>query len=64
MSDNTENKQPLGFFNIDEDVDWDEVVNSLRESAGLERLSHEELNEPLEEGLPYRSNKNKDESVE
>lgn len=64
MSDNTENKQPLGFFKIGEDIDWDEVVNSLRESAGLERLSHEELNEPLEEGLPYMKDRKKNETFE
>lgn len=64
MSDNTENKQPLGFFKIGEDIDWDEVVNSLRESAGLERLSHEELNEPLEEGLLYIKDRKKNETFE
>ena len=63
MSDNTENKQPLGFFNIEENEDginWGEVVNSIRESNGLERLSDEELQSPVEKS----SSDNNDEDVE
>lgn len=51
----SENKRPIGFFKINEDgdgINWDEVVNSIREANGLERLSHEELNDPIEEKLP------------
>lgn len=61
----SENKKPIGFFKINEDgdgIDWDEVVNSIREANGLERLSHEELNSPVEEGIPSVRNSKEQET--